>query len=230
MPKSGNALVVMAKAPVAGAVKTRLVPPLSLEEAADLYRCLLLDLLENIAAFKGADLYVAFTPEAAASLFQKIVPPGFVCFPQRGQDLGERMADIFENLFERGYERIVVIGSDLPVFPSSFLNAAFRALAGSRSHVVLGPSRDGGYYLIGLGGFVPEIFTGIPWETEQVLDATRRQLSRIRIEPVLLPEWFDVDKVEDLRYLAEMVSIGQQTRASAMLGRLSQLRQRPHRL
>ena len=111
MPKSANALVVMAKAPLVGEVKTRLAPPLSLKEAAELYRCLLLDLLENVRSFEGADLYVAFSPAAAAALFHEITPRDFVCFPQRRGDLGERMASIFEDLFEKSYERAVVIGS-----------------------------------------------------------------------------------------------------------------------
>jgi rSAM/selenodomain-associated transferase 1 len=228
MPKSGNAFVVMAKAPVAGEVKTRLVPPLSFQEAAEFYRCLLLDLLESFASFEDADLFVAFTPVDAASLFHQLAPPAFVCFAQRGRDLGERMQFIFEDLFAKGYERAVVIGSDLPVFPSSFLKGALQTLAES-SEVVLGPSRDGGYYLIGLSRLVPEIFTGIPWGTGRVLEATRLRLSEIGIEPPLLPEWFDVDTVEDLCALEELVSCGATTQAPAFLNKLS-LRQRAHRL
>jgi rSAM/selenodomain-associated transferase 1 len=229
MPKSGNALVVMAKAPVAGAVKTRLVPPLSSQEAVEFYRCLLLDLLESFASFEDADLFVAFTPADAASLFHELAPPGFLCFSQRGRDLGERMRSIFEDLFEKGYERVVVSGSDLPVFPSSFLSDAFRALAESFD-VVLGPSRDGGYYLIGSTRLVPEIFTGIPWGTGQVIEATRRQLSRTGVEPFLLPVWFDVDTIDDLRAFEKMVSSGVPTRASELLKNLSGLRKASNRL
>jgi rSAM/selenodomain-associated transferase 1 len=220
MPKSGNALVVMAKTPVAGEVKTRLVPPLTLDAAAELYRCLLLDLLDHVAAFEGADLYIACDPPADVSLFQQFAPPAFVCFPQRGDDLGQRMSSIFEDLFEKGYERVVVIGSDLPVFPSTFLDEAFRALSGP-SPVVLGPSRDGGYYLIGLSRMLPEIFTGIPWGTEQVLEATGRRLSRIGAEPALVPEWFDVDTAADLEFLKEKkFAAGVQTGTAALLAKL----------
>jgi uncharacterized protein len=229
MPRSANALIVMAKAPVAGEVKSRLVPPLSFEEAAELYRCLLLDLLENVASFEEADLYLAFTPADAAHSFRDLAPPNFTCVPQRSGDLGERMAGIFEDSFEKGYERAVVIGSDLPVFPSSFLRDAFRALAGS-SDVVLGPSRDGGYYLIGLSRLLAEIFTHIPWGTARVLQATRDRLSRIGVEPLLLPGWFDVDTVEDLRFLKQMVCTGSQTRTSEMIKKLAILRDLPYRL
>jgi rSAM/selenodomain-associated transferase 1 len=197
MPKSANALVVMAKAPVAGEVKTRLVPPLTPDAAAELYRCLLLDLLDHLAAFAGADLYIACDPPAGLSLFQEFAPPAFVCFPQRGGDLGQRMRSIFEDLFNKGSERVVVIGSDLPVFPLTFLDEAFRALDGA-APVVLGPSRDGGYYLIGLGRMLPEVFTDVPWGTERVFEATGRRLSRMGVAPVLMPEWFDVDTAADL--------------------------------
>jgi uncharacterized protein len=229
MSRSANALIVMAKAPVAGEVKSRLAPPLSLEEAAELYRCLLLDLLENIASFEEADLYLAFAPADAAHLFGDLASPSFTCVPQRSGDLGERMAGIFKDSFEKGYRRVVVIGSDLPVFPSSFLRDAFRALAGS-SDVVLGPSRDGGYYLIGLSRLVAEIFTGIPWGTARVLQATRDRLSPIGVEPLLLPGWFDIDTVEDLQSLKQMVSTGVQTRTSEMVKKLSILRDFPYRL
>jgi rSAM/selenodomain-associated transferase 1 len=227
MPKSGNALVVMAKAPVAGEVKTRLVPPLSSEDAAELYRCLLLDMLDHVAVFDGADLYIAFDPPGAASLFQEIAPPGFFCFPQRGGDLGGRMHAIFEDMFGREYQRVAVIGSDLPVFPLNFMDDAFRALAES-GRVVLGPSRDGGYYLIGLDRPEPEIFSDIRWGSDRVFETTRRKLSRIGIEPVLLPVWFDVDRVEDLPALAASGAAGLQPRTCELLKKIPGLRNLPH--
>jgi len=227
MRKSGNALAVMAKAPVAGEVKTRLAPPLSPEEAAELYRCLLLDLLDHVATFEGADLYIAHDPPAGVSWFQEIAPPGFSCLPQRGGDLGERMRSVFEDLFARGYERVVMIGSDLPVFPPTILSDAFRALAES-ARVVLGPSRDGGYYLLGLGRFVPDIFSDIAWGSDRVLDATRQKLARIGIEPVLLPVWFDVDRVEDLPALAAGVADRLQRRTAALLKKIPGLRNLSH--
>lgn len=196
-----NALVVMAKAPLPGAVKTRLVPPLSPEEAADLYRALLLDLLESLGSFRGADLFIAFTPAEAAPLFNDMAPLGFVSFPQRGEDLGKKMSHIFEELFTKGYRNIVIIGSDMPIFPSRFLQDAFMALEGSERDLVLGPSRDGGYYLIGMKRHIPEILKGIPWSSDNVLSVTTRKLADLGLHPHFLPSWFDVDTLEDLRYL-----------------------------
>ena len=198
MATHANALVVMAKSPIAGEVKTRLVPPLSSQQASDLCRCLLLDLLKSVRSFSEADLHVAFTPTAAADLFKQLVPSGFSCFPQRGKELGERMKHVFEELFGTGYRNVVIIGSDIPVFPAGFLRQAFAALDESGQRVVLGPSRDGGYYLIGLSRLVPEIFVDIPWGTDRVLKATLEKLSRLGVEVSRLPEWFDVDTIEDL--------------------------------
>jgi rSAM/selenodomain-associated transferase 1 len=201
MATHANALVVMAKSPIAGEVKTRLVPPLSSKQASDLCRCLLLDLLKGLRSFGEADLYVAFTPTNAAGLFEQLVPSGFSCFPQRGKELGERMKHVFEDLFGAGHRNIVIIGSDIPVFPVGFLRQAFADLDEAGQRVVLGPSRDGGYYLIGLGRLVPEIFTDIPWGTGRVLLDTAEKLFRLGVEVLRLPVWFDVDTIEDLRLL-----------------------------
>lgn len=201
MATHANALVIMAKAPLPGTVKTRLVPPLSHEEAAELYRCLLLDILDGLRFFAGVDLFVAFTPAVSAPVFQELVPPGFVCFPQRDGDLGHRMHSVFVDLSDRGYKSIVLIGSDLPVFPIRFLQEAFAMLERSRRDLVLGPSRDGGYYLIGMNQPVVEIFKGIPWGSEMVLSVTTEKLSSLGLDSHLLPLWFDIDSPEDLRYL-----------------------------
>src|SRR5574341_2188072 len=177
MPTRANALAIMAKAPVPGGVKTRLVPPLSPEEAAELSRCLLLDLLEGLKSFERADLYVAFAPVDQAPFFSGIANGCFVCIPQRGRDLGERMKHIFEDLFSKGYRNIVVTGSDLPVYPPQFLQDAFMALESSDRGFTLGPSLDGGYYLIGMNHYVPDIFQGIPWSSSSVLSTTVQKLS-----------------------------------------------------
>ena len=199
-----NALVIMAKAPLPGEVKTRLVPPLSPEEAAELSRCLLLDLVEGLKSFQRADLFIAFTPVEHAAFFSETARGHFVCIPQRGRDLGERMKHIFEDLFSKGYRNIVVIGSDVPVFPPRFLQDAFAALENSDCRFTLGPSRDGGYYLIGMNRYVPDVFQGIPWSSSRVLSATVQQLSALGLAPYFIPTWCDVDTVEDLRYLKSL--------------------------
>lgn len=194
----------MAKAPIAGRVKTRLVPFLSPEEAAELSRALVLDLLEALSAFKEADLAIAFSPQDAGPWFKETAPPGFSLFPQCGENLGERMGCIFDDFFTRGYRNIVIVGSDLPVFPLRLLEEAFGALEKSDLDLVLGPSRDGGYYLIGMKRAAPGLFRDIPWGGSQVLSATTRRASGLGLKYHLLRSWFDIDTPEDLRTLASM--------------------------
>jgi rSAM/selenodomain-associated transferase 1 len=204
MPTRANALAIMAKAPIAGTVKTRLAPPLTHDQAAQFYRALLLDQLEHLNALTIADLYLVFTPDSAAPLIEKLAPAGFHCFPQGGGDLGERMNGVFTELWDRGHRNVVLIGSDLPPLPLRFLENAFELLEPSSNRVVLGPSRDGGYYLVGMNQPIPEIFRNMTWSHDQVLTQTKMRLFDIGIEPKLLPTWFDLDTTEDLSKLQSM--------------------------
>jgi rSAM/selenodomain-associated transferase 1 len=201
MPTRADALAVMAKAPIAGEVKTRLVPPFTQEQAADLYRALLLDQLEHLSRLTVAELYLVFAPNSAAPLMWQLAPPNFYCFAQRGGDLGERMNAAFIDLWQLGHRSVVVIGSDLPALPLTILETAFDLLATSIHQVVLGPSHDGGYYLVGMNQPTPEIFQDMRWSHDQVLAQTTDKLSKLGIPPALLPAWFDIDSVEDLKQL-----------------------------
>lgn len=186
---------------MAGAVKTRLVPPLTQNEAAELYRALLLDQLEHLSGFTGAERYLVYTPDGALQLMEKLAPPDFQCFAQRGGDLGERMDSAFIDLWQKGHGSVVLIGADLPALPLTILETAFGLLADSAKQVVLGPSRDGGYYLVGMNRPAPEIFRGMTWSHDRVLEETKARLAGIGITPALLPLWFDIDSVEDLKQL-----------------------------
>jgi len=198
MPTHANALAVMAKAPIAGKVKTRLVPPFTQEQTADLCRALLLDQLEHLSGLTVAELYLVYTPNNAAPLMKQLAPTNFRCIAQRGGDLGERMNFAFSDLWERGHRGVVLIGSDLPALPLSYLETAFGLLVTSTHRVVLGPSRDGGYYLVGMNRPTPEIFQDMGWGDDQVLRVTLEKLSALGIKSALLPQWFDIDRVEDL--------------------------------
>jgi rSAM/selenodomain-associated transferase 1 len=196
----------MAKAPVAGQVKTRLVPPLSYEQAAELYACLLSDLLDGLKSCAFADLCLNFAPADAGAVFAGLAPPEFSRFPQEGRDLGERMNAAFLELFARGYRSVVLIGSDLPVFPREFLERAFEALENGAADVVLGPNRDGGYYSIGMRRPVPAVFERISWSSAGVLAATLEKIRSEGLKSSLLPPWFDIDTPEDLLYLRDMLA------------------------
>src|SRR5438445_5873957 len=156
-----NALAVMAKAPEAGQVKTRMLPALSTEQAAELCRALLLDQLKHLQGLALADLYVAFTPTEAAPLMKRLAPPAFCLLAQEGDDLGERMKRIFENLYASGHKNIVLIGGDLPPVPLRFFAETFTYLQAPRKRVVLAPIRHGGYYWARLHHTVREIVDAI---------------------------------------------------------------------
>ena len=196
-----NALVVMAKAPLAGQVTTRLVPPLSPEHAARLAGALLVDQLNHIRQVEYADLYLAYAPNEARALMKELAPPLFRLFPQEGADLGARMQAIFEKLFHAGYRNIILIGSDLAAVPLDFFDRSRRFLDSPEHRVVLGPSRDGGYYLVGCNQPTPELFREMVWSHGAVLTQTLTKLAQLKISHHLLPSWFDVDMAEDLRAL-----------------------------
>jgi rSAM/selenodomain-associated transferase 1 len=191
----------MAKAPIPGTVKTRLAPPLTLEQAAGLSRALLLDQLEHLTELEDAELYVAFAPSDAMSLVAGMVPAGYRCFAQRGGELGERMSQVFTELRRRGHRSLIMIGSDLPPVPLDTFHLGFAQLSAGEKRVVLGPSLDGGYYLVGMNQPVPEVFSGMTWSHDQVLAETVQRLTRLGIDFTLLPQWFDVDKVSDIARL-----------------------------
>jgi rSAM/selenodomain-associated transferase 1 len=195
-----NALVILTKAPQPGQSKTRLVPPLSYAEAAELARALLLDQLESLTTVCGARLFIAFTPETAAGFFEGFIAQGFTCFAQRGRSLGERMSHAFEHLFASGFENIILIGSDLPTLPVKFFHQGYAELEKS-ADVVLGPSADGGYYLIGMKRMLPAIFENVAWSSADVLSQTIHKLDNLGLRHELLSEWYDIDTAKDLERL-----------------------------
>lgn len=191
------ALVIFAKAPVPGEVKTRLCPPLTPDEASSLHGSLVLDVLEKARGAAGMDRHLACLP-AADHVFFKIMEEryGVRLLDQAGRDLGERMEGAFRTLFERGYRRVVLVGTDVPLLPTSIFAQA-NGLLGSHD-LVLGPALDGGYYLIGLTRAVPPLFTDIPWSTDRVCAMTRAKAEALGLKTALLPAMRDLDTIEDL--------------------------------
>jgi len=200
-----NALAVMAKAPLVGQVKTRLLPTFTAEEAMEFSRSLLVDQLNHLQKLNTADLYLAFALDDARFLMEQIAPARFHLFPQQGEDLGARMDAAFDRLFQIGHKNIALIGGDLPPVPLSFFCEAYAFLEASANRVVLGPSRDGGYYLVGCNRPTPEIFQDMTWSHSGVLAQTRDKLTSLQIEYHLLPTWFDIDTSDDLRHLCSML-------------------------
>ena len=195
------AVAIMAKAPLPGQVKTRLCPPLSHDEAAGLYRCFLLDKIQQVRALERARPVIAYAPEDAGQIFGAMAPD-LELLPQRGADLGVRLTGILERLLGSGHDGAVAIDSDTPTLPVRLLQQAVDRLADDPElDVVLGPTEDGGYYLIGLKAPQPVLFTDMPWSTSDVLPETVRRAAGRRLRLAQLPPWYDVDTSEDLNRL-----------------------------
>lgn len=195
----GNALVIMTKAPLPGEVKTRLAPVLSPEGAAELSGCFLLDALELAKCVGDCDVMLAYAPYDGLEAFPPVSTEVAGLIPQVDGDLGHRMRAVFETLFDQGYARVVLIGTDMPTLPLGHLEEAFSLL--DEHPVVLGPAMDGGYYLIGLRTMIPEIFEGIEWGTNQVLRQTNERLVETDIQPEYVLPWYDVDTPANLNFL-----------------------------
>ncbi len=198
------ALALMAKVPFAGEVKTRLTPPLDPEEAAILSTCFLRDMTTNLADLKanGTEAVVLYTPADAETLLRDLLP-GFRFFAQHGETLGERLVNAAAELLSSGFESVCLINSDSPTLPGEILTTATSILAQEGDRVVLGPSQDGGYYLIGLKRPHRYLFERIAWSTADVLANTIERAAEINLPVDLLPVWYDVDDAATLRLLCE---------------------------
>jgi len=197
---SRPALIAFAKAPEPGRVKTRLCPPLTAGEAAALYEAFLRDALDRYARL-GAEadgpavrLYLAGDDLAD-------VPAGVETFRQRGDGLGERMLRAFVETFAAGHDRAVVVGTDHPTLPLDFFGVAFECLADPLT-AVLGPSDDGGYYLLGLNDIAPDLFD-MDYSHPDVFEDTLERVMESDLTPVVLPAHYDVDDGPALARLVE---------------------------
>ena len=192
-----NAVILFARDPILGQVKTRLSPALDDETILKLYTCFVEDSLEKIRQVDNAKCFVGISPDNRSGFFEGIDIFGVSLFAQRGKDLGDKMRQAFVDRFAEGYKKVVIIGSDSPSLPVSYIN---KALA-SEKDLVLGPSTDGGYYLIAMSGKVSEVFSGVAWGTKHVLDETLKKIKGERASLELLPIWYDVDSPDDLKFL-----------------------------
>ena len=206
-----KAIVVFAKAPIAGQVKTRLIGTLTEEEAKDLYICFLKDTFESLeelveeAQEENEDdelsLVLCFTPADEIEAFEAADLNGCLMLAQSDGDLGERMKNCFDDLFRLKFQSVIIIGADTPTLPSEFIAQAFTILTEEKNAVIIGPTVDGGYYLIGMNSPHPPLFENISWSSDQVMLQTRQQAKTNNLQLSLLPEWFDVDSPNDLERL-----------------------------
>lgn len=197
-----RAVVIMAKEPVPGRTKTRLHPLLGSEAAADLYRCFLMDTIELAVAAPGADVILAIDPPTSTDFFTDLAP-GIPVVPQRGAHLGDRLDSVIDSCLRSGYEHVVAVGSDSPSLPTSFIATAFDELDRTDVDVVLGPTEDGGYYLIGVDRRPGALVTDVTMSTPEVLSETVAVADRLGLTIQLVERWYDIDEPADLRRLKD---------------------------
>lgn len=191
-----NTLIFVVKYPVAGNVKTRLGQEIGLGNAVLLYRSFVEDLLAGLDEME-LDVMIFYDPSSPIEKYSEWLGSRKY-FPQQGKDIGERMLNCFENAFDAGYERSIIIGSDLPGLDMQEIDKGFIALQDNPA--CLGPAEDGGYYLIGFrkDRLVKSVFEGMKWSTDTVFEETVRRMNDQNIRPHILSPFSDVDTLDDL--------------------------------
>ena len=202
-------VIVFAKNPVPNQVKTRLVPSISAEQSAALYTAFLTDWCETLSKLAEVDLVITYTPPEAQADLQALIGHDAIYIPQIGTGLGERLTSATQWAEEHGYTKILLVGSDSPTLPISYISQAL-TLLDSRD-IAIGPSTDGGYYLIGFSAVnvamtVPSVFEDIAWSTANVFRQTLARIRSLKATVGLLPPWYDIDTVEDLAFLYAHIS------------------------
>lgn len=202
-------VIVFAKNPIPNTVKTRLIPPLSPEQAATLYAAFLTDWCEALAELSDVDLVIAYTPADAQPDLQALIGDDAIYIPQVGTDLGERLTSATQWAAEHGWTKILLVGSDSPTLPISYISQGLTLL--DSRNIVIGPSTDGGYYLIGfsveiLAATIPYVFEDIAWSTAEVFQQTVARIDAAAATFGLLPPWYDIDRAEDLAFLHAHIS------------------------
>jgi uncharacterized protein len=206
--RSTCAFAVMAKASIAGKTKTRLVPPLTEDEAAELNTVFLRDAADNIlsaATFASIRGWMAFSPAGTESFFRAHLPESIGLIETVAPTLGECLHYAAVSLLRAGHGAVCLVNSDSPTLPVGYLVTAATALAAPGERIVLGPSTDGGYYLIGMKRPHAGLFEDIAWSTDQVLSQTLARAAALGVPVVHLPTWYDVDNEDTLRLLVQEV-------------------------
>ncbi len=209
------AIAVMAKASAPGRCKTRLVPPLTPEEAAGLNTAFLRDIADNLlsaSAHANIAPVMAFAPAGSAAFFRETLPAQIGLLETVAPTFGECLHSAAASLLEGGHEAVCLLNSDSPTLPAAYPVAAATALAAPGDRIVLGPSTDGGYYLIGLKHPHRRLFEDIDWSTERVAAQTIERARETGLAVHLLPSWYDVDDLAALRTLMDELLHGRRFR------------------
>jgi rSAM/selenodomain-associated transferase 1 len=203
------AIAVMAKASIAGVTKTRLIPPLSADEAAALNTAFLRDATDNLAAaarFASVNGFLAYAPARSRAFFEGILPHDIQLIETTEPDLGACLFHAASYLLAAGYGSACLVNSDSPTLPVAYLVTAATLLAAPGDRVVIGPAADGGYYLLGLKRAHRGLFEGVAWSTEHVFRETLERADALGVAVVVLPTWYDVDDADALALLIPQLS------------------------
>lgn len=198
-PQVCPAIIVMAKVPRAGFVKTRLLPFLSGEQAAEFAVCFLQDTISNVKN-TAENIIVAFTPAGERELLKAILPEDLILTEQKGNDLGERLESVIEYAVSRKFSPIIIIGADSPTLPGDFIQKAIESFR-NKTDVALGATCDGGFYLIGMRGNHFGLFENVTWSSSLVFGQTKANIERLELNLFRLPDWYDIDTPDDLIFL-----------------------------
>jgi rSAM/selenodomain-associated transferase 1 len=206
-------IAFMAKASAPGRAKTRLVPPLTYDQAADLNTAFLQDVADNLVraglthAGRGANGraaivgYAAYGPPGSADFFRRILPQSIGLIEAWLPNFGDCLFHTIREILARGHDSAVVLNADSPTLPTAFLVETAEVLARPGDRAVLGPSSDGGYYLLGLKFAHRRMFEDIAWSTERVAEQSLARAREIGLDVHMLPAWYDVDDIDGLRRL-----------------------------
>jgi uncharacterized protein len=199
-----KAIIVFQKNLVLGKVKTRLAVDLGKEKTLDIYRHLVISTYKVLQSLKDTEIFIFFSDYIEELPLDTSL--NFTGYLQKGNDLGERMLNAFSEVFDKGHQSIVIIGTDCPYLTKEILMDAFDIL--EEDDVVLGPAKDGGYYLLGMKTVIPELFKNIPWSTDKVLDLSLDVIRSQKLSFRLLPFLSDIDTLEDWENYTKSVEKG----------------------
>lgn len=209
--------IVMTKVPGVVAVKTRLRQILSVEQCGTIATCFLLDTVSGLEDnFKN--IVIAFTPQDGRKSLETILGERHKLTVQNGGDLGQRLTAVIAEAFESGFGPVIVVGTDSPTLPPEYLLQALDHLHKHNNGLTIGPTEDGGYYLIGMSKPHAPIFDNISWSTDRVFDQTLANIRKVGgLELQILPSWYDVDEPDDVRRLQKELESGESKRGTTSM-------------
>jgi rSAM/selenodomain-associated transferase 1 len=197
--KKKTAIIIFAKLPVEGKVKTRLAKDVGDKFAVSFYKVCAEHTFSELMMLKesGADLFLFCSEENEIEQVKDWVGDNYNCYSQQGNDLGKRMLNAFELVFKKGYNKVIIVGTDAPDISADLVQKAFSSL--DKNSCVIGPASDGGYYLLGFNSEISDVFSGIEWSTSSVFDKTLEMLKHIQKSYYVLDELTDIDTKSDLQ-------------------------------